>query len=66
MKIKGKGMRRIHGTLVLVWIALWITATIFGWIASVTFVSHMSMIALVLASTSAWEAARTEDKQDRG
>lgn len=65
MKLNGKQMRKIHGGLVLVWIGLWIAATIFGWLSSVTFVSHMSMIALVLASASAWTAARTEDKQDR-
>lgn len=35
-----------------------------GWINSVAFVAHVSMVALVLGSLSAWQAARTEQKQD--
>lgn len=35
-----------------------------GWVKSVTFVSHMSMIALVLAEIAAWQASRTEQKED--
>jgi hypothetical protein len=35
-----------------------------GWLESVTFVSLISMVALFLGSFSAWQAARTETKQD--
>jgi hypothetical protein len=57
-------LRSFHGYGVVVWIILWIIATIFGWIQSVSFVSHVSMAALVLGSWSSWQAARVEVKQD--
>lgn len=56
-------LERIHGGFVIFWIIVWILGAIFGWLASVTFVSHLSIIALVLASWSAWQAARTEVRQ---
>jgi hypothetical protein len=31
---------------------LWVAAAVFGWLASVTFVSHVSMLALVLSAIS--------------
>ena len=43
---------------------MWILAIIFGWVKSVTFVSHLSIIALILASAAAWQATRTEVKED--
>lgn len=36
--------------------ALWIVATLNGWINSVTFVSHISMLALVASFIAAWRA----------
>ena len=60
----GKKLKWVHGSFVIAFILIWITAAIFGWLASVTFVSHMSMIALVYAAASAWQAARTEEKED--
>lgn len=36
----------------------------FGWLASVVFVSHLSAAALVLGSMSSWQAARVEVRQD--
>ena len=54
----------IHGIAVIIFIIIWILAVPFGWIQSVTFVSHMSMIALVYAAVSAWQAARVERKED--
>lgn len=60
----GQKWKLVHGGLFLFWIALWIVASLTGWIESVAFVSHISMIALVLASVSSWQAARTEEKED--
>lgn len=57
-------LRRIHGSLTLFWLALWLTATLLGWLNSVVFVSHLSAVALVLGSWSSWQAARVEVKQD--
>jgi hypothetical protein len=55
----------IHSTLVLVFIAIWIVAVPTGWIKSVTFVSHMSMAALVYAAASAAEASVSALKIDK-
>ena len=59
-----KVLEWIHGGLVIFWIILWISAAIFGWVSSVIFVSHLSLVALVLASLASWQAARGEVKQD--
>lgn len=60
----GKRLKWIHSGFVILFIAIWIAAAIFGWLASVTFVSHMSMFALVYAAASAWQAAHNEEKED--
>jgi len=57
-------LRAIHGGFVIFWIMLWIVASITGWIHSVTFISHLSIIALILASAASWQGARTEVKED--
>lgn len=62
--MNGKQMKWIHFAAVIVFILTWIAAAFMGWLASVTFVSHMSMIALVYSGISAWQAARTEQKED--
>jgi hypothetical protein len=50
---------------IVLWIALWIVASLTGWIHSVAaYVSHLSQAALVLGSWSAWQAARVEAQQD--
>jgi hypothetical protein len=57
-------LRRVHGSLTLFWVLLWIAAAFMGWLKSVVFVSHLSAAALVLGSWSSWQAARVEVKQD--
>lgn len=44
---------------------VWGIATLTGLVQSVVFVSHVSMLALVLAEFSAWQASRTEQKEDQ-
>jgi hypothetical protein len=56
-------LRGFHGWCTLFWVPFTILAYSMGWLASVTFVSLMSMIALFLGSFSAWQAARVEVKQ---
>jgi hypothetical protein len=53
-----------HGCLVILWVLVWIVAAIMGWLESVVFVSHLSAVALVLASLAGWQGARTEVKED--
>lgn len=58
-------LRAFHGWCVVAWFALWVAASCFGWLAKVTFVSHLSMCALVLGSWSSWQAARVEVRQEQ-
>jgi hypothetical protein len=57
-------LRRVHGYLTIFWVGLWIAAFVFGWLSSVTFVSHLSAVALILGSWSSWQAARVEVRQE--
>lgn len=64
MNMNGKFWKYFHLVGIFFFIALWAAAWIFGWVQSVVFVSHVSMVALVLAEFSAWQASRTEQKED--
>lgn len=59
-----KFMRRVNGWLALFWIIMIPTSFYMGWLNSVTFVSALSLWALVSGHWSAWQAARVEVKQD--
>lgn len=63
--LSGRVWKWIHLTFVFIFIAIWIAAVPTGWIHSVTFVSHMSMAALVYAAASAWQAARAEQSAEK-
>jgi len=58
-------LRAFHGWCTLFWLPFTLLAFSLGWLNSVTFVSLISMVALFLGSFSAWQAARTEVKQDQ-
>jgi hypothetical protein len=58
-------MRRFNGWCVIFFFAFWMAAWIFGWVNSVSLISHLSFIALVLASLAAWQASRTEVRQKK-
>lgn len=62
--MSARGWRRVHGWATLGFLALWGVAIPTGWINSVAFVSHISMIALAYAALSAWQAGRAEVKVD--
>lgn len=58
-------MRRVNGCLTLFWIAMIPISYSFGWLSSVTYVSALSLWALVASHWSTWQAARVEVAQER-
>jgi len=56
-------MRRVNGVLALFWVAMIPVAYEVGWLRSVTFVSAISLWALVSGHWSTWQAARVEVAQ---
>jgi outer membrane protein TolC len=60
-----KFMRRVNGWLTVGWIAMIPLSVATGWVKSVTYVSALSLWALVSGHWSAWQAARVEVNQDR-
>jgi hypothetical protein len=62
-------MRRINGWLTVAWVAMIPVSAAMGWLKSVTYVSTLSLWALVSGHWAAWQAARVEvtqkQEQDR-
>jgi len=58
-------MRRLNGWLTIFWIAMIPISFSFGWLNSVTYVSTLSLWALVSGHWSTWQAARVEVTQDQ-
>lgn len=58
-------MRRVNGWLAVFWMAVIPVAYVTGWLESVTFVSALSLWALVSGHWSAWQAARVEVYQQQ-
>jgi hypothetical protein len=56
-------MRRVNGWLAVLWIAMIPVSYELGWLKSVTYVSALSLWALVSGHWSAWQAARVEVAQ---
>lgn len=57
-------MRRINGWLTLFWLVAIPISFFTGWIHSVTYVSVLSLWALVSGHWAAWQAARVEVRQE--
>lgn len=57
-------MRRVNGWLAVFWLAMIPISFFAGWMNVVTYVSALSLWALVSGHWSAWQAARVEVKQD--
>ena len=57
-------MRRINGWLTMFWLAMIPVSLATGWVKSVTYVSALSLWALVSGHWSAWQAARVEVNQE--
>ena len=60
-----KFMRKVNGYLTLFWIAMIPISAVMGWLNSVTYVSALSLWALVSGHWSAWQAARVEVTQQK-
>ena len=58
-------MRRVNGWLTIFWIAMIPISAEMGWLKSVTYVSALSLWALVSGHWAAWQAARVEVTQDQ-
>lgn len=58
-------MRRVNGWLTMFWIAMIPVSYELGWLHSVTYVSALSLWALVTGHWSTWQAARVEETQQR-
>ncbi|MFM2077669.1 MAG: hypothetical protein RJA49_1559 [Actinomycetota bacterium] len=58
-------MRRVNGWLTIAWILMIPVSVITGWVHSVTYISALSLWALVSGHWSAWQAARVEVEQQR-
>lgn len=56
-------MRRVNGWLTIFWIIMIPLSYMLHWLDSVTFVSALSLWALVSGHWSAWQATRVEVKQ---
>ena len=57
-------MRRVNGWLTFFWIAMIPVSLATGWVKSVTYVSALSLWALVAGHWSAWQAARVEEFEE--
>jgi hypothetical protein len=57
-------MRRVNGWLTMFWVAMIPVSLATGWVKSVTYVSALSLWALVSGHWSAWQAARVEVNQE--
>jgi hypothetical protein len=57
-------MRTVNGWMTLFWIVMIPISIITGWINSVTYVAALALWALVSGHWAAWQAARTEVKQE--
>ena len=58
-------MRRVNGWLTIAWLAMIPISLATGWVKSVTYVSALSLWALVSGHWSAWQAARVEVNQQQ-
>jgi hypothetical protein len=56
-------MRRLNGWLTIFWVAMIPISYQLGWLKSVTYVSALSLWALVSGHWSTWQAARVEETQ---
>lgn len=60
-----KFMRRVNGWFAVFFAVLIIPAYAFGWLESTTFISILSIWALVSGHWAAWQAARVEENQQK-
>lgn len=59
-----KFMRRVNGWMTIFWVVMIPVSFELHWLSSVTYVSALSLWALVSGHWSAWQAARVEVNQE--
>jgi hypothetical protein len=57
-------LRRVNGVLTIVWVVMIPVSIATGWVNSITYVSALSLWALVSGHWAAWQAARVEVRQE--
>ena len=57
-------MRKVNGWLTIFWVVMIPVSLATGWVNSVTYVSALSLWALVSGHWSTWQAARVEVNQE--
>lgn len=65
ISLKPMTMQHIQFWFTIFWVVMIPISIVTGWIKSVEYVSALSLWALVSGHWSAWQAARTEVKQDK-
>lgn len=60
-----KFMQKLNGWLTVFWIVMIPVSLVTGWVKSVTYVSALSLWALVSGHWSTWQAARVEVTQQK-
>src|SRR6476619_3654699 len=58
-------MRKLNGWLTIFWVVMIPVSLAMGWLRSVTYVSALSLWALVSGHWSTWQAARVEVTQQK-
>jgi len=56
--------KKINGWMTVFWVIMIPVSILMGWTQSVTYVSALSIYALITGHLSTWQAARVEEKQD--
>lgn len=65
VEIAPRTLQKIHGWLTILWFIMMPIALATGWVASVVFISVISIYANFSGHFSAWQAARTEVAQEK-
>jgi hypothetical protein len=56
-------MRRVTGVLIILSVIEWIFATFFGLVNQVSYVSHLSQLAITISLIPWWQGLRVESRQ---
>jgi hypothetical protein len=57
--------KKVNGWMTCFWIVMVPVSLALGWLESVTYVSALSIYALITGHLSTWQAARVEERQDQ-
>lgn len=58
-----KVMRRVTGVLVWVSVIEWVVASLVGWVNLVSYVSHLSQLAITISLIPWWQGTKVEARQ---